>query len=339
MKIAILYICTGKYIRFWDEFYRTAETCLLPGLEKHYFVFTDATFPEETSENVTKVAQQNLGWPDNTLRRFHMFLKIENVLANFDYVYYFNANCRFQQTIEATFLPENDDALLVVQHPGQIAKPTDKLPYERNPRSRACIPIGTGRYYVCGGVNGGSAKTFLRFARAARTAIDDDFRDGVVAIWHDESHLNRYILDHPHTVRHAGYCYPQGNNLDVLMMIECRDKKGYGGHDYLRAISSAGNTENMVTVALYGGLGNQMFQYAAGRALAHRQGCRLQLDTRHYHHFQAFPYGLGDFAIDATIGTARTLPPPKSAKLKYFIWRHLSRRPRMVRERRARLSP
>lgn len=35
----------------------------------------------------------------------------------------------------------------------------------------------------------------------------------------------------------------------------------------------------MITSHIIGGLGNQMFQYAAGRSLALRHGCELQLDT------------------------------------------------------------
>lgn len=332
MSVAVLYICTGKYIRFWDDFYRTAEACFLPGVEKHYFVFTDGEVSEQKNENVTKVFQKNLGWPDNTLRRFHMFLRAESQLAQFDYLYFFNANCRFHQPIGIDFLPEQDDQLLVVEHPGQIAKPADRFPYERNPRSRACIPYGNGNYYVCGGINGGRAETFLKFSRAARQAVDDDFRDGIVATWHDESHLNRYILDHPHTIRHAGYCYPQNWKIDRPKLIEVRDKREHGGRDVLRSLAQGAEAEDMVTVAVFGGLGNQMFQYAVGRALANRLGCRLQLDTRHYDKSQAFPYGLGHFAIDAIVGTQRTLPPSRSRTLKYFAWRHLSRGSRFIRE-------
>jgi hypothetical protein len=40
----------------------------------------------------------------------------------------------------------------------------------------------------------------------------------------------------------------------------------------------------MITVSLMGGLGNQMFQYAAGKALAERHGARLALDL------SGFPY-------------------------------------------------
>jgi len=332
MKIGVLYICTGKYIRFWNEFYRTAEQHLLPEAEKHYFVFTDGDFAEQTNANVTKVFQKNLGWPDNTLRRFHMFLGIEDRLEQFDYLYFFNANCRFEQTVGTEFLPKASDQLLVVQHPGQIGKPADQFPYERNPRSRASIPFGTGKHYVCGGINGGQAKTFLRFARAARQAVDADFHDGIVATWHDESHLNRYILDHPYTLLHAGYCYPQHWKLDVPMMIEVRDKRNHGGRETLRAMTSTSGTEEIVTVAISGGLGNQMFQYAAGRAVANRLGCRLQLDTRHYDRLKTFPYGLGEFAIDAIIGTSRTLPPAKETPLKYLTWRYLSKRTRFIRE-------
>jgi hypothetical protein len=333
MKIAILYVCTGKYIRFWDEFYKTAERHFFPGVEKHYFVFTDQEFPESVLPNVSKVEQENLGWPDNTLRRFHMFLKVESELELHDYLYFFNANCRFKKDIGKEFLPEQNDQLLVVRHPGQLNKPESELPYERNPRSRACIPFGRGRDYVCGGVNGGSSHAFLRFANTARDAIDADYRDGIVAQWHDESHINRYIIDNPFSIRSASYCYPQNWRLDEDVIIEVRDKQNHGGRDSLRSLGAKLQSEDMVTVAIYGGLGNQMFQYAAGRALALRNSCRLQLDTRHYDTQQAFRYGLGDFKIQAIIGTSRTLPPNKDRRLRYLAWRHFSNRHRLLREK------
>ena len=105
MKVAVLYICTGKYIRFWEEFYRTAEASFLPGIEKHYFVFTDGTFAEQANENVTKIFQKNLGWRDNPLRRVHMVLGIEESLIPYDYLYFFNANCRFHQPVEIEITP------------------------------------------------------------------------------------------------------------------------------------------------------------------------------------------------------------------------------------------
>ena len=41
----------------------------------------------------------------------------------------------------------------------------------------------------------------------------------------------------------------------------------------------------MITVSLIGGLGNQMFQYAAGKALAERHGVSLALDLSGFHNY------------------------------------------------------
>lgn len=59
-------------------------------------------------------------------------------------------------------------------------------------------------------------------------------------------------------------------------------------------------------MSLEGGLGNQMFQYAAGWAVAERLGCRLVLDTSGLHAkgLRTFrPFGLDSFRIEAEVDT------------------------------------
>ncbi len=69
----------------------------------------------------------------------------------------------------------------------------------------------------------------------------------------------------------------------------------------------------MVIVRLTGGLGNQMFQYAAGRALADRLGAELLLDTRAFEHALAFHaytrrgYALAPFKLRARVATPADL--------------------------------
>jgi hypothetical protein len=59
------------------------------------------------------------------------------------------------------------------------------------------------------------------------------------------------------------------------------------------------NDEPVLIVKLRGGLGNQLFQYAAGRSLAARSGARLMIDTKSG--FRGDPWGrsyaLGAFAL------------------------------------------
>ena len=83
-NIAILYICTGKYDIFWEDFYKTSEKYFLNNSEKHYFVFTDAqSIYDENCDRVHKIYQKTLGWPYNTLMRFNMFKGIEEKLKEF----------------------------------------------------------------------------------------------------------------------------------------------------------------------------------------------------------------------------------------------------------------
>lgn len=57
----------------------------------------------------------------------------------------------------------------------------------------------------------------------------------------------------------------------------------------------------MVTVRLLGGLGNQMFQYAAGRAIAHRRRTSLALDLRGFPDHDNRVFCLGAFKITARL--------------------------------------
>jgi len=68
----------------------------------------------------------------------------------------------------------------------------------------------------------------------------------------------------------------------------------------------------VIVTHLIGGLGNQMFQYAIGRRLAHDRGTDLELDLSGYvdqsMHATARRYELGCFRIRAGIARARDLP-------------------------------
>ncbi|MBN9332130.1 alpha-1,2-fucosyltransferase [Devosia sp.] len=60
--------------------------------------------------------------------------------------------------------------------------------------------------------------------------------------------------------------------------------------------------------ALTGGLGNQMFQYAMGRALAERHGAPLLLDVRGLQHDALRSYALSHFRISAELASEADMP-------------------------------
>ncbi|MBE6105753.1 family 6 glucosyltransferase [Anaerovibrio lipolyticus] len=234
MKVAILYICTGRYEIFWKDFYLSAEKHFLPNADKYYYVFTDAEqIFYEDSESVKKIYQANLGWPGNTLFRFKMFAPYAKELESCDYVFFFNANALFLQDIGEEILPNNE--LLVVQHPIFYGKKREKFPYDRNPESLAYIPEDEGEVYVQGAFNGGSGKVYTKLILDLEKNIDIDYQKGIIALWHDESHLNKYILNHSYKILDPSYVFPEDcEKMPFDKKILMRDKKKYGGHGFLR---------------------------------------------------------------------------------------------------------
>lgn len=234
MRIGILYVCTGIYEMFWKDFFISAEEKFMPGAQKEYFVFTDAdSIYGGTNSNVHKIYQKDLGWPGNTLFRFKMFKKCFSEYNKCDYLFFCNANMLFVREVGEEILSENE--LIVVQHPGYWNKSNVCFQYDRNTKSNAYIPYGEGLVYVMGGFNGGRTSVYKNLIDDLEAAIDDDYKKGIIAQWHDESHLNKYILSHPYKLLDAGYGYPQGwYRFPFEKRIMLRDKVICGGRRFIQ---------------------------------------------------------------------------------------------------------
>jgi len=89
----------------------------------------------------------------------------------------------------------------------------------------------------------------------------------------------------------------------------------------------------MILTTLIGGLGNQMFQYAAGRSLALATGQELVLDRRHYRRAREHGYGLDVFKLADHPVPDKDLPPFRAQQpLAHFFWKLSGRGPRQLRE-------
>jgi len=90
----------------------------------------------------------------------------------------------------------------------------------------------------------------------------------------------------------------------------------------------------MIVSRLLGGTGNQLFQYAAGRALADRLGTDLALDRRYVGPGGASRADGFNHFRNARFCEAARLPPAKMDGLaRYALWRWFGRHPRLYRER------
>lgn len=238
MRVAILYICTGKYKIFWKDFYISAESKLLPNIHKEYFVFTDAKDIDFEKENIRihRIYQKNLGWPGNVVKRYHIFEKALSLFKDFDYIFFFNANCVVKEIINKDeILPGENQNLTACLHPSYYNTSNLLLTYERNPKSTACIKNGEGDHYFQSALTGGRSKDFVDAILTMKKNIDVDLQNKIIAVWHDESHWNRFLIGRNDIkVLSPSYLYPENYDLPFQKKIITRDKNRYGGHFNMR---------------------------------------------------------------------------------------------------------
>lgn len=227
-KIGILYLATGPYISFWKKFYETYEKHFLNNSEIIYYVFTDADkIYAEDNKCVRKYNLASNPWPLVTLLRFHTFLSIEDDLKECDYLMFFNANIACDREVkEEEILPQGNKKLFVTTHPAFKGKHNRYCPFERNKKSTAYVPYNIKTTYVIGAALGGQRESFLKMCREIKKNIDEDLKRNYIAIWHDESHLNRYIIGRNDVnILSVSYCYPYGMDIEEEKVIYAVGKK------------------------------------------------------------------------------------------------------------------
>ncbi|MEA2036718.1 MAG: hypothetical protein U9O94_04380 [Nanoarchaeota archaeon] len=232
-KVALLFICLNpKYLEFARDAMEGADKFFLPGHDVDKFLWTDMPFHEYAKDvdyGATIFPTEGIEWPMPTLYRYHLFLQQEEALQDYDYVFYCDIDMRFVNYIGDEILGEG---ITAAQHPmyalcekdnpiiGLIDKAHLYPPFEPNPESTAYVSYP--KYYFAGGFQGGTTKEFLKMAKAIRKNIDKDFSKDYIAIWNDESHLNRYLIDNPPAlILTPSFIYPDS-------MIEKYYKKIWG---------------------------------------------------------------------------------------------------------------
>lgn len=242
MRIAILYICTGKYEIFWDNFFRSCEKNFYNSCEKHYFLLTDSKrLFAIKNERIHPYYQAKAGWPYDTLLRYNWFCTLQDILAAFDLCYFFNANSEVIGSIDESVLPfpTEEKPLLLNIHSHMYNDFTGaQFVPERNPQSSAYIPEGSVCRAYSGGFWGGFSKDVMRMCCTLRDRIADDMRKEIIAVWHDQSHLQKYALETAHCIAPKGLI----SSEEYADFSQCRimfaNKDKYGGQDKLRELSA-----------------------------------------------------------------------------------------------------
>lgn len=226
----------------------SAKKFFLKGHQVDFFVWTDIDFNENIGHQITQswkamnvnphslerlpeminstlrvkdsinvIPQEPAEWPLPTLHRYHLFLREEEKLKDYDYIFYCDADMLFVAPVGDEILGED---LTAAQMPMYATKRGLIPPYEPNPESSAFIPRPgrvsnkNGRkmfepLYFAGGFQGGRSEKFIEAMQVMKANIDKDFSNNYIAIWNDETHWNKYCFSNPPSVvLSPSYVYP-----------------------------------------------------------------------------------------------------------------------------------
>lgn len=224
MKIGILYIAIGKYSTFFKDFYETCEKYFLPNSKKEYYIFTDNDLEEYYNfSNIKIIKEKDYGWPGNTLYRFHMFKKVENLLKENNFLFFFNSNYKF-----INYIYENEilkkDILINLFWKKVNEKPRHKFSYDRNPKSQAFIDFDQGNFYYQGGMNGGKTELYFDLINNCIEMIEKDKKINYIPLHNDECYINKYYLHKKIFLLDENYGMPEEWGISPNVKAILQDK-------------------------------------------------------------------------------------------------------------------
>jgi len=217
MKVGLLIIATNKYIDFLQPLITSADEFFLKEHDVTYYIFSNLPIDIKTNRKVVNTSVKHRDWPWMTLGRYEIFSRNSHKYDS-DYLYYCDADMRFVGEVGPEILSDR----VATQHPGYYSR---RGTPETNPISKAYVGESENMEYFAGGFNGGTKEEYLKMSKTISDNIEIDYSNDIIAIWHDESHMNRYFIDNkPTKILNPSYCYGESMNIPFEKKLLALDK-------------------------------------------------------------------------------------------------------------------
>ncbi|KAL4622556.1 alpha-1,3-galactosyltransferase 2 [Arapaima gigas] len=210
-SVALTVFAVGRYLdAYLYDFLISAELHFMVGLPVTYYVFTDV--PDKVPElklkqgrtlKVMKIKRHER-WQDISMMRMRTIADVIEAYIQHEnqYIFCFDVD----QVFVGHFGSEALGDLVALMHAFFYHRPKIMYTYDNNPRSTAYMTEGDFYYHAA--VFGGSWQRVKNMTEACYRNIVADKMNQVEALWHDESHLNKYLWIHkPSKVLSPEYCW------------------------------------------------------------------------------------------------------------------------------------
>lgn len=259
-SLGIFTVATNKYINYWQEMVQSFDHHVGKSWDCTFYVFTDNPLKAQNFQKslangstVKSIGIDNLGWPDATILRFEL---IESIVQNCteDVLMHLDADMLVHSNFDKQFAPEAwDSGVFLVAHPGffwrylqtlkkqnfikrAFSKIKRYLPinliihplgaWENRIESQAYVDPQSRIVYVCGATWGGKNSNFKELVSQLSNQTRTDRENKIMAVWHDESHLNKWASENNFQLLNPNYCYAEqfSNNSSLEKIIQAVDK-------------------------------------------------------------------------------------------------------------------
>lgn len=213
-KILVCFVGTGTYLEFLPQYYEKVMENFCPGYPKDILVLTDGEL-SDTPEHIILKETEHKAWPYITLERFNIILKQRDVIEKYDWFVFMDADTIVNQRVEyEEFFDESKD-YLGVHHPCHyLGWPPHNQPYGSFDRTNSRARVGDDddlSTYWQGCLWGGKVPEIFAIMEELDSRTQLDLKDDIIALWHDESHLNKIFIENKDKVRTlpSDYAYPE----------------------------------------------------------------------------------------------------------------------------------
>jgi hypothetical protein len=210
-KVAVIFIGTNNYIKFFPKYYSSIREFFLPKTKKYFFVFTDRVKEDflKNKSDVLLVKIDHEKWPLSTMKRFEYLNRIEKKLEDYSHIIYFDADMYINSEITEKEFFCHDKKLFGVRHPNFVKK---KGLFEYRKISTAGVSCEDDlSTYWQGCFWGGQREAVLILSKELEKRTNIDLKNGIIPEWHDESQLNKYFIENKKDVFTYSplYAYPK----------------------------------------------------------------------------------------------------------------------------------